>query len=80
MILEKGLNRIETPITMLIEDDFILTEKSTQFDLKMLKIDIICEIKHLLVASGPQRASFLNVQNLAASSKCNPDGHWFKYG
>lgn len=32
------------------------------------------------MATGPQRASFLNVQNLATSSKCNPDGQVFKYG
>lgn len=35
---------------------------------------------NLLVANGPHRASFLNVQYLATSSKCNPDGHVFKYG
>lgn len=37
-------------------------------------------LKHLLAAIGPQRASFLKVQNLLISSKCNPEGHLFKYG
>lgn len=35
---------------------------------------------NLLVANGPQRASSLNVQYLAISSKYNPDGQLFRYG
>lgn len=34
----------------------------------------------LLVAMGPQRASFLNVQNFCMSSKWRPDGQRLRYG
>lgn len=56
-----------------IKNKFYINIKLTQFM-------IIKKKKNSLVAIGPQRASFLKVQNLLMSSKCNPDGHLFRYG